>query len=83
MDATTAHLVDYTLGYAKHGLDPVVRDATLNHLLDTVAVAIAGTTAEASVLAADIATAWSGQDGATVIGTGRKGLPNSRPSPTP
>jgi 2-methylcitrate dehydratase len=75
MDATTAHLVDYTLGYAQHGLDPVVRDATLNHLLDTVAVAIAGTTAEASVLAADIATAWSGQDGATVIGTGRKAAP--------
>jgi 2-methylcitrate dehydratase len=76
VDRTTEQLVDYALSYGRPGLEPQVRNAALNHLVDTIAVAIAGTTAESSRLAAEVATAWECPDGATVIGTGRKAPPD-------
>jgi 2-methylcitrate dehydratase len=68
MDATTTRLVDFALDWSLDSQPDVVATATLHRLIDTVAVAIAGTTAENSVMAADIACRTTSDPGATVIG---------------
>jgi 2-methylcitrate dehydratase len=75
VDKTTEHLVDFALDFSRSELPEPVRASALNHLVDAVAVAIAGTTAEPARLAADLAAASRGEPGATVIGRTRGALP--------
>jgi 2-methylcitrate dehydratase len=70
MDATTENIVDYTLSYSRDDLAGPVLPSTLNHLVDTIAVAIAGTAAEPSRIAARLAGMSRSQPGATLIGGG-------------
>ncbi|HEY3872093.1 MAG TPA: MmgE/PrpD family protein [Actinocrinis sp.] len=70
MDRTTERIVGYALSYSKDDLTEAVTTATVNHLVDTVAVAIAGTTAELAAIAVRVAKAAATQGGATVIGAG-------------
>jgi 2-methylcitrate dehydratase len=70
MDRTTEQIVDYALSYSRDDLTPAVTTATVNHLVDTVAVGIAGTTAEPSHAAVRLARAAAVPGGATVIGAG-------------
>ncbi|WP_028651697.1 MmgE/PrpD family protein [Nocardioides halotolerans] len=76
MDGITEKLVDYALGYSLEAAGENAVRATLHHLIDSVAVAIAGTTAESSRAAADVATAWPAAGGATVIGRSEKAPPD-------
>jgi 2-methylcitrate dehydratase len=68
LDRTTEAIVDYALSYSRDNLTPPVLTATLNHMVDTVAVAIAGTTAESSRIASKLARSYRTIDGATVVG---------------
>ena len=55
MDATTTHLVEFTLGWSFEDQTAAARTATLHRLVDTIAVAIAGTRAEPAKIAAQLA----------------------------
>jgi 2-methylcitrate dehydratase len=68
MDATSDRLVEFALGYELAAQPERVVTATLHRLVDTVAVAVAGSRAESSVMAADLACRTSADPGATVIG---------------
>jgi 2-methylcitrate dehydratase len=70
LDRTTALLVDYALGFTERDLTDRVRTSALNHIVDTIAVGIAGTTADASRIAVELATQMTCADGATLIGGG-------------
>jgi 2-methylcitrate dehydratase len=70
MDATTTHLVEFTLGWSFEDQTAAARTATLHRLVDTIAVAIAGTRAESSAMAARLACRSRAHPGATVIGHG-------------
>jgi 2-methylcitrate dehydratase len=75
MDNTTAMLVDYTLSFGADLAEPV-RVSALNHIVDTVAVAIAGTTAESAQIAAQVAASTRSEPGATLIGSGTNFSPD-------
>jgi 2-methylcitrate dehydratase len=68
MDATTDRLVEFALDYSLDAEPERVSTATLHRLVDTIAVAIAGTRAETSAMAADLACRSTSDPGATVIG---------------
>jgi 2-methylcitrate dehydratase len=70
MDRTTERIVDFALGYPDASLTGAARTSTVNHLVDTVAVAIAGTTAEPARIAARLAVASRADPGCTVVGHG-------------
>jgi 2-methylcitrate dehydratase len=70
VDSTTRRLVDYAAGYSKDDLTDAAFTSTVNHVVDSIAVGIAGTTAESSRLAARLAATMKGEPGATVIGLG-------------
>ncbi|HEX3650975.1 MAG TPA: MmgE/PrpD family protein [Pseudonocardiaceae bacterium] len=70
MDSTTERIVEYALSYSRDDLTEAVTTATVNHLVDTVAVAIAGTTAQPAQAAVRLARAGAVTGGATVIGAG-------------
>jgi 2-methylcitrate dehydratase len=70
VDRTTARLVDFALSFSERDLDDRVRQAALNHIVDTVAVAIAGTTADAARIAVELASDMTSAHGATLIGAG-------------
>jgi 2-methylcitrate dehydratase len=70
VDRTTERIVDFALGYSEADLTPTVLTSTLNHVVDAVAVAIAGTTAEPAKIAAQLAAATRADPGATLIGHG-------------
>jgi 2-methylcitrate dehydratase len=70
VDRTTERLVDFTRGFGAQDLTPDVLASARNHLVDTVAVAIAGTRAEPAGIAARIAAATRAEPGATLIGHG-------------
>ena len=70
MDRTTERIVDFALGYSEADLTPTVLTSTLNHVVDAVAVAIAGTRAEPARIAAQLAAATRSNPGATLIGHG-------------
>src|ERR1700759_3060052 len=70
MDRTTEHIVDYALSYSRDDLTEQVTTATVNHLVDTVAVGIAAPTAEPPRAAVRRARAAATTGGATVIGAG-------------
>jgi 2-methylcitrate dehydratase len=70
LDATTRAIVDYAVSYSKDNLTDAAFTSTVNHVVDSIAVGIAGTTAEASQVAARLAAATRGDPGATVIGLG-------------
>ncbi|MFC4055482.1 MmgE/PrpD family protein [Actinomadura syzygii] len=76
MDRTTESIVEYALSYSLDDLTPPVMEAALNHMVDTVAVAIAGTTAESSRIATRLATAYRTTTGATVVGADRTASPD-------
>jgi 2-methylcitrate dehydratase len=76
MDRTTEGIVDYALSYSRDDLTEAVTTATVNHLVDTVAVGIAGTTAEPSQAAVRLARAGALPAGATVIGAGVRTSPD-------
>jgi 2-methylcitrate dehydratase len=77
VDSITEKLVDYALAYSLESEGESVTKATLHHLLDSIAVAIAGTRAEASKAAVAVATAWPSSAGATVIGCREKVSPDA------
>jgi len=70
VDRTTAGIVDYALDFSEASLTEAARSSTVNHLVDAVGVAIAGTTAESARIAARLATTTRAEPGATVIGHG-------------
>jgi 2-methylcitrate dehydratase len=77
LDRTTERLVDFALDFARSELPVAVRESAINHVVDTVAVAIAGTAAESARLAADLAVQSSASPGATVIGRRRGVAPEA------
>jgi 2-methylcitrate dehydratase len=76
MDSTTEAIVDYAVAYSQRDLTEPVMTATINHMVDTVAVAIAGTTAESSRIAARLATTYQTSHGSTVVGAGCQASPD-------
>jgi 2-methylcitrate dehydratase len=70
MDATTELLVSYAAGFGEDDMTDRAITATVNHLFDTIAVGIAGTTADSSRIATRMAAATSAEPGATVFGAG-------------
>jgi 2-methylcitrate dehydratase len=74
VDATLAQIVEYAESFSEAELTPDVRQATLNHLVDTVAVAIAGVDSEPARIAARLARPVS-EGGSTVIGFDRSASP--------
>ncbi|MGE5156119.1 MAG: MmgE/PrpD family protein, partial [Betaproteobacteria bacterium] len=76
MDRTTQRLVDYALSYPDRSLTPAARASTVNHLIDTIGVAIAGTTAVPARIAARRAVASRAEPGCTVIGHGSGSAPD-------
>ncbi|MFC4055499.1 MmgE/PrpD family protein [Actinomadura syzygii] len=77
MDKTTERLVDFALDSARTELPAAVRESATAHLVDAVAVAIAGTAAEPARLAADLAVRSAASPGATVIGRRRGVAPEA------
>jgi 2-methylcitrate dehydratase len=75
-DETTERLIDFACAFSAAELTEVAATSVLNHLVDTIAVAIAGTTAEASILAARVARSTRAEPGATLIGHGRGVAPD-------
>jgi 2-methylcitrate dehydratase len=76
VDKTTEGIVDYAMSFSKEDMTPAVTTAALNHLVDTIAVGIAGTTAEPSRIAARLAGTMRCQTGATVFGAGSNVTPD-------
>lgn len=70
MDSTTDALIAFTLDWSLGHQSTAVHTATLNRLVDTVAVAVAGSSAESSALAARLALRSRQWPGATVVGHG-------------
>jgi 2-methylcitrate dehydratase len=70
VDKTTERIVDYARDFAAADLTEAALASTVNHLVDTIAVGIAGTTAQASRIAVRLAATTRGEPGATVIGLG-------------
>jgi 2-methylcitrate dehydratase len=70
VDKTTEQIVDYALGYSVADLAEPVMTSALNHVVDAIAVAIAGTTAEPARVAARLAATTRATPGATLIGYG-------------
>lgn len=67
-DTVLGQIVDYAVSFDAGQLTDEVLAATLNHLVDTVAVAIAGRYAEPAEMAGRLARAVRAVNGATVIG---------------
>jgi 2-methylcitrate dehydratase len=70
VDSTTRRIVDYAVGYSKDDLTDAAFTSTVNHVVDSIAAGIAGTTAESAQIAARLAATTKGDPGATVIGLG-------------
>lgn len=70
MDKTTEIIVDYTESFTSSELTPAVKDAALNHLVDTVAVAIAGIPSEPAQIATTMSRRIQSTPSATVFGSG-------------
>ncbi len=75
MDATTARLVDYAEAFSYAELGDTARDATLRHLFDGIACAIAGYATEPAQIAVRIARGVRGDEQATVWGAGVSSIP--------
>jgi 2-methylcitrate dehydratase len=67
-DQVLGQIVDYAVAFDAAELTDEVLTATLHHLVDTVAVAIAGRSAEPAEMAGRLARAVRAENGATVIG---------------
>jgi 2-methylcitrate dehydratase len=70
MDRTTEQLVSYAAAWDPSMLTEPVRHAAIQHLVDSMACAIAGQSAEPARIAARIASAVRSDPGATVFGDG-------------
>jgi len=68
MDRTTEQLVDFALSFDTSELTEPVKEAALLHLVDSVACAVVGFTAESSRIAAKLARTVTGSPSATVFG---------------
>jgi 2-methylcitrate dehydratase len=75
MDKTTTQIVEYARSFTLEGSNDVVLEAALNHLVDTVAVAIAGYRSEPAEIAAAVARRVRSDESATVIGFGFQTTP--------
>src|SRR5258705_1298248 len=76
MDATTRQIVDYTVGFSRAELTPPVLTAALHHVVDTVAVAVAGHDSEQAGIGARMARTARSPEPATVIGHGVSTTPD-------
>lgn len=76
MDKTTTQIVNYAQSFTLEGDHEVVLDAALKHLVDTVAVAIAGYRSEPAAMAAAVSRRVRSDEGATVIGFGFQTSPD-------
>lgn len=70
MDETLARILDYVEAFGPDELTPDVLDAARSHLVDTVAVAIAGARSEPALIATRRARTTRSEPAATVIGSG-------------
>jgi 2-methylcitrate dehydratase len=75
MDKTSEILVDYTQSFGAADVTGPVLDAAINHLVDTVAVAIAGVRSEPAQIAITHARRIQSTPGSTVIGANIKTSP--------
>lgn len=76
MDRTTAQLVGFAAGFPPEPLPDDAAEATLLHLADTVACAVAGAGSEVARIAAGYARAFPSPSGATVFGDGVRCAPD-------
>src|SRR5262245_24725248 len=76
MDQVLEQIVDYAMGFGSAELTDDVLAATLNHLVDTVAVAVAGRYSEPAEIAGRLAATAPTATGATVIGLGLRTTPD-------
>src|SRR5262245_46248765 len=76
MDRTLERLVDYALGFSEADLAGPVREAALNRLVDTIAVAIAGQDAEPGRIAIELARGTHSDTPATIVGAGLTTTPD-------
>ena len=70
MDRTTARLVEYTSSFTASWLPRAVLDAAVDHLVDSVACAIAGSDSEPARIAVTVARSVHDDCPATVFGEG-------------
>jgi 2-methylcitrate dehydratase len=70
MDKTTALLVEYAQDFSYAAITSPARDATLRHLVDSIACAVAGYSKEPAQIAVRVARTVSGISPATVFGAG-------------
>jgi 2-methylcitrate dehydratase len=75
MDEVTAGLVDYAQVFSWEGLSGAARTATLNHVFDAVACAVAGSATEPAQIAARLAGTERGDEQAVVWGAGLTSTP--------
>jgi len=76
VDSVIRTLVDFTAAYSSADLKPPVMQATLHHLVDSIGVAIVGTTAEPARIATNLARAARLDTGATVFGSSIRTSPD-------
>jgi len=75
VDRTTRQIVDYTTAFGADGLSATTRDAAVRHIVDTVAVGIAGHFSSTARLLADVARTVRADGDSTVIGFGFRSTP--------
>jgi 2-methylcitrate dehydratase len=75
MDTVTARLVDYAASFSYADITPTARDATLRHLFDAIACAVAGSATEPAEIAVRVARSVRGDESATVWGANLNSIP--------
>jgi 2-methylcitrate dehydratase len=75
VDRITEQLVSYTRDFANVEISDEVREATLQHIVDTAACAVGGYNRIPTVAARKVALQATNPDGATLFGNGAKVIP--------
>jgi 2-methylcitrate dehydratase len=75
VDRITEQLVSYTRDFANVEISDEVREATLQHIVDTAACAVGGSNRIPTVAARKVALQATNPDGATLFGNGTKVIP--------
>jgi 2-methylcitrate dehydratase len=75
VDRITEQLVSYTRDFANVEISDKVREATLQHIVDTAACAVGGYNREPTVAVRKVALQATHPDGATLFGNGVKVVP--------
>jgi 2-methylcitrate dehydratase len=75
VDGITRQLVDYATGFDFDAVPTAVRDAAVNHVVDSIAVAVAGFRSAPAQVAVRVARTSTADRPATVIGAGVRTTP--------